>query len=418
MSRPLLRVIVLLLTVLTGFPAHADPPAGYYSPVDSLTQAALRTTLHEVIDDHIRFPYTSGNTDTWDILELADEDPDDPLSILDLYKNAIYSKAGGGNDFYQREHTWPNSYGFPNDVTSNYPYTDCHALFLADGSYNASRGNNPYRTCTAACTEKPTDANHGRGGGSGTYPGNSNWRTGSGSTGTWETWTGRRGDVARALFYMDVRYEGGTHGVTGAAEPDLILTDTESLITTSGGVNASVAYMGMLSALLAWNEADPVDDLERNRNDVVYSFQGNRNPFIDHPEWARCALAGDCGSFYTVTPCRVADTRNPDGPYGGPVMTSGVPRSFTLEGQCGIPATAEAVSVNITVVSPSADGHVTLYPGGQTPPQTSSINFAASQTRANNAILPLSADGMLAALPVLGAGQQVHFVIDVNGYFD
>jgi endonuclease I len=377
----------------------------------------LRATLHDAIDDHIRFPHTSDNTDTWDILELADEDPADPASILDLYKNTTYAKAGGGNDFYQREHTWPNSYGFPNDVTSNYPYTDCHALFLSDGSYNASRGNNPYRTCNSACNERATNLNHGRGGGSGTYPGNSNWRTGSGPTGTWETWNGRRGDVARALFYLDVRYEGGTHGVTGVSEPDLILTNNQTLITTSGGVNATVAHMGILSDLLAWHETDPVDDLERYRNNIVYSFQGNRNPFIDHPEWVRCGLLGDCGSFYTVTPCRVLDTRDADGPYGGPSLSSGATRLFTIEGQCGIPSTAESVSVNITVVSPTAGGHLSIFPGGQTPSQTSSINFSASQIRANNAILPLSAGGVLAVLPVLGFG-QVHLILDVNGYFD
>lgn len=99
--------------------------------------------------------------------------------------------------------------------------SDCHALFLADGGYNASRSNNPFRTCNPACTEKPTDLNNGQGGGSGVYPGNSNWRTGSGPTGMWETWIGRRGDVARALFYLDVRYEGGAHGGTGYAEPNL-----------------------------------------------------------------------------------------------------------------------------------------------------------------------------------------------------
>ena len=63
-------------------------------------------------------------------------------------------------------------------------------------------------------------------GGSGVYPGESNWTT----AGVWEAWAGRRGDVARALFYLDVRYEGGVHGVTGAAEPDLVLTDDPSLL--------------------------------------------------------------------------------------------------------------------------------------------------------------------------------------------
>ena len=124
------------------------------------------------------------------------------------------------------------------------------------------------------------------------------------------------------------------------------------------------------------------------------------------------------GSYYTVTPCRVVDTRDLEGPYGGPILSSGVPRLFTVEGECGIPSTASSVSVNITVVSPTAAGHLTLYPGGQTPPQTSTINFGAGQTRANNAILPLSAEGDISARPVVLGNGKVHLIIDVNGYFD
>ena len=139
--------------------------------------------------------------------------------------------------------------------------------------------------------ERTTLANNDQGGGSGEYPGNSNWRTGSGPSGTWETWIGRRGDVARALFYMDVRYEGGTHGETEDDEPDLILTDDQDLIVVTEG---PIAYMGILSVLLEWHVEDPVDDVERNRNDVVFSFQNNRNPFIDHPEWAACLFADEC----------------------------------------------------------------------------------------------------------------------------
>jgi endonuclease I len=273
----------------------SGPPPGYYDDVDAATMSFLRTTLHDTIDDHVRFPYTSGSTDTWDILELADQDPGNSANILDVYKNASYPKAGGNNN-YNREHTWPNSYGFPDDGASNYPYTDCHALFLSNSSYNSSRGNNPFRSCSSGCTERPTDLTNGQGGGTGIYPGNSNWRTGSGSTGSWETWRGRRGDVARALFYLDVRYEGGTHGETGVSEPDLILTNDASLIQTSGGVNAPVADMGILTTLLAWHVEDPVDDRERHRNQVVSEFQENRNPFIDHPEWVRCAFEGQCSN--------------------------------------------------------------------------------------------------------------------------
>lgn len=397
---------------------QAEPPAGYYDPLDPTSQAALRSSIHEVIDDHIKFPYTSSDVDTWNILELADQDPNDPGRILDVYKNVSHAKVGGGNSNYNREHTWPNSYGFPDDGPTNYPYSDCHVLFLSDIDYNALRGNNPFRFCAAGCSEQPTVQNNGAGGGTGTYPGNSNWGAGSGASGSWETWIGRRGDVARALFYMDIRYEGGTHGVTGVAEPNLILTDNQSLIVTSGGSNASTAYMGMLSDLIAWHYQDPVDDLERHRNETVASFQGNRNPFIDNPGLVLCALEGDCGSFYTVPPCRIADTRNPDGPYGGPGLASGTPRLFTIPGRCGIPASAEAVAVNVTVVGATGSGYLAFYPGDAQPGTTAAITFPPTIARSNNSMLTLSPAGVLGVQPFVGGNGQVHLILDVSGYVD
>jgi len=292
-------LVLALLTVLDS-PAGAQPPPDYYDSVDTSSREALRTTLHDVIDDHQRFPYTSTATDTWDILEAADQDPNLSSNILDVYRNASYPKAGGGNTNYTREHTWPKVYGFPDDGSDNYPYTDTHALFLCDDSYNYSRGYTLYRFCDANCLEKPTLLNDGQGGGEGFYPGNSNWREGSGRGGTWEIWIGRRGDVARALFYLDVRYEGDMHGVTGVEEPDLILTDKASLIQKSGGVNVAKAYMGMLSVLRTWHHQDPVDDRERRRNDEIYGYQGNPNPFIDHPEWVDI-LFPPCSAPNTAT---------------------------------------------------------------------------------------------------------------------
>lgn len=289
--------------------APADPPPNYYVTVDVSSAATLRTTLHAVIDDHTRIPYTSGGTDVWNVLELADEDPNNAANVLDVYRNASYTKFGAGNAFYDREHIWPNSYGFPDDGSQNYPYSDCHHLFICNSSYNSSRSNKPFDTCGAGCSEQITEVNDGAGGGSGVYPGNSNWTSGSGATGKWETWVGRRGDVARALFYSDVRYEGGTHGITGASEPDLILTDNTSLIAASNtGINESVAYMGILSTLLLWHAQDPVDDRELARNDVVYSFQGNRNPFIDHPEWVDCLFGSGCSGVAPAAPSGLTAT--------------------------------------------------------------------------------------------------------------
>ena len=292
--------LLALAAVALPTTALGQVPPGYYASVDASNASALRTTLHAVIDDHTRFPYTSSSTDTWDILEMADEDPTLSSNILDVYRNASYAKQGGGNSFYNREHSWPKSFGFPNDGSTNYPYTDCHALFLCDSGYNSSRSNKPFGTCSASCTEKATDVNAGQGGGTGTYPGNSNWTSGSLSSGTWEVWGSRRGDIARALFYLDLRYEGGTHGATGVSEPDLILTNDLSLVVASNtGSNESVAYMGSLSVLLQWHLDDPVDAVEEWRNDQVHDHQGNRNPFIDHPEWVACLFSGSCGSDTT-----------------------------------------------------------------------------------------------------------------------
>jgi endonuclease I len=284
----------LLLSASSVF-AQAE---GYYDTVDKSSSQAMRDSLHEIIDDHQRFPYTSSAIDTWDILEIADENQDNENQIITIYRNASYAKQGGGNSFYNREHSWPKSYGFPNDNSSNYPYTDTHHLFLADDGYNSSRSNKPYNYCHASCAEKVTETNNGRGGVGGDYPGDSNWTEGSLAQGIWEVWPGRRGDVARAQMYMDVRYEGGTHGVTGVAEPDLILTDNLDLIDQSNtGENESVAYMGMLSVLLQWHAEDPVDEIERQHHEAAASFQGNRNPFVDHPEWVDCVFGGVCKVF-------------------------------------------------------------------------------------------------------------------------
>jgi len=287
-----------ILSVLLLAPAAnlmGAEPDGYYDLIDSSSSASLKQTLHEVIDDHLRFPYTSDTTDTWDIINLADEDPLNPANVLEIYHNASYTKIAGGTGAYNREHSWPKSYGFPNDVLSNYPYTDVHHLFAADASYNSSRGNLPYRQCDANCLEKPTLFTNGEGGGTGFYPGNSNWRRDTGEDRIWQTWRGRQGDVARALFYMSVRYEGGVHAVTGYDEPDLELTDDMTLLRTFSSNTPGLVYMGALSDMLQWHINDPVDDKERRRNDIVFSFQGTRNPFVDHPEWVACVFGTTCG---------------------------------------------------------------------------------------------------------------------------
>jgi hypothetical protein len=110
----------------------------------------------------------------------------------------------------------------------------------------------------------------------------------------------------------------------------------------------------------------------------------------------------------------VIDTRNKDGPLGGPALIGGTARSFAIAGLCGIPASAAAVSVNVTITAPSADGHLTFYPAGSPPPLVSTINYRAGQTRANNAILLLGASGDF-TVSCAGTG-TVDFILDVNGY--
>jgi len=289
---------LLLSWLLLGLAWNAapGPPAGYYDTADTSSPAALRSSLHAIIAVSVKIPYTSSSTDTWDVLEQADQDPEVSNHILDVYRNRSYVKYGGGNNYYNREHTWPKSYGFPDDGASNKPYTDCHHLFLCDIGYNSDRGNRVYDWCTSGCSVRAADDYEGQSG--------DNLMGGS-SPGEWETWPGRRGDVARALLYMDVRYEGDN------GEPDLRLTDDLALITASAtGNNEAVAYMGILSTLLEWNQEDPVDDRERNRNDVVYTYQHNRNPFIDHPEWVNIVWYDEIGTGVETPPAAVAGIEN------------------------------------------------------------------------------------------------------------
>ena len=117
-----------------------------------------------------------------------------------------------------------------------------------------------------------------------------------------------------------------------------------------------------------------------------------------------------------MTPCRVIDTRNPNGPLGGPALVAGTDRFFQLVGRCGIPSTARAVAVNVAVTQPAGLGHLTSYPAGSSLPQVALINYRAGQTRANNATLSLGAAEALLIRCAQSSG-TVHLILDVNGYF-
>jgi hypothetical protein len=118
--------------------------------------------------------------------------------------------------------------------------------------------------------------------------------------------------------------------------------------------------------------------------------------------------------FYPLAPCRIADTRNPDGPFGGPIVAFGVARSFPIPaGGCGVPSTAAAYSLNLTVVPSGALQYLTTWPTGSQQPLVSTLNSFDGSVVANAAIVPAGTGG---AISVFTAG-QTHVIIDINGYF-
>jgi hypothetical protein len=134
-------------------------------------------------------------------------------------------------------------------------------------------------------------------------------------------------------------------------------------------------------------------------------------------EFKVLSAAGSGLRFHVLSPCRVVDTRATAGPLGGPALAAASDRAFPVRSTCGIPATAQALAVNVTVVEPSAAGNLRLHPGGTAVPPTSTINYTAGQVRANSAVVPLSAAGELAAFAGQASG-SVHLIVDVSGYFE
>jgi hypothetical protein len=122
--------------------------------------------------------------------------------------------------------------------------------------------------------------------------------------------------------------------------------------------------------------------------------------------------------YFALTPCRVADTRNPNGTNGGPAMAGNGPaRNFRMQGNCGVPSGAAAVTINVTIAAPSGGGFLTIWPSGGAQPTVSTINFTSADTAlANGAIVPLSANTDDLSIFFGGTG-TVHVILDVTGYF-
>ena len=121
--------------------------------------------------------------------------------------------------------------------------------------------------------------------------------------------------------------------------------------------------------------------------------------------------------FHILTLCRVIDTRKPNGAVGGPALAANRARTFPVAGACGIPSNAIAVSVNSTVIGPSARGNLQIYPGNTAPPLTSAVSFSAGRTSANNGIVVLATDGRGTIGVNNNSAGTADFVLDVNGYY-
>ena len=122
--------------------------------------------------------------------------------------------------------------------------------------------------------------------------------------------------------------------------------------------------------------------------------------------------------FYTVPPCRVLDSRLVAGPWAGAPLAGGQQRDLAIGAACGIPMTAQAVSINVTAVDATADGHLRLFPAGGPLPTSSVVNFRIGLTRANNAIVQLGSAAAITVYSGQAAPGAVHVVVDVNGWFE
>ncbi|MGY6561323.1 MAG: endonuclease I family protein [Luteibaculaceae bacterium] len=253
------RFLLLSLLLLFYYTGLAQAPIKYYKKADGLAGIELKKKLHVLIKDHTTFPYTSKNTDVWDLTKETEQDSLNPEHIILLYTGASVNGAqeyNGGNG-WTREHTWPKSRG--DFGTRAGAGTDMHHMTAETARANSTRNNRHFDWCTQCIPLM--------------HNGDS---TGSFYDAVQYSFLPRaevRGDIARMMFYMAVRYEGGEN------EPDLELVVQYDTL----GQRSKAPLLGNLETLLQWHEQDPVDARERRRNEVVFKYQGNRNPFIDFP---------------------------------------------------------------------------------------------------------------------------------------
>ena len=245
---------VALCTLAVGqatVSAQFAPPATYYNNASGQTGSALRTALHDIIDAHTKLSYSA----VWTALQVIDENPTSTTNIRCIYSNRFLPKSDRDGSssaavVWNREHSWPKSFGFN---TESWPaYTDIHHLYACEKNINSTRNNCYFEDTTGTAYQVFNVTNQ------------FNYRSGE----KFQPWAEVKGDMARSMFYMDVRYNGDT-----ANEPDCVLGTS---IPTVGQ-----ARMANLTTLISWHNGDPVNDRERRRNHLIYTnYQGNRNPFI------------------------------------------------------------------------------------------------------------------------------------------
>ena len=194
---------------------------------------------------------------------------------------------------------------------------------------------------------------------------------------------------------------------------------TAVVLTGTDFVNgATVSFGGTASGSVTFNSSTSVTATAPAHAAGAVAVQ------VSNPDSQSDSLAAAytylAPGYFTLTPCRVVDTRDPNGTYGGPALAHGVVRAFPVAGQCGVPASAKSLTVNVTIVSPTTVGSLNLFATGITPPLTSVLNFSGAQTRANNAVVAIDGPtpGSLSVLPSMSAGASVAFILDVTGYFE
>jgi endonuclease I len=268
---------ILLASFFRMAPLIAQP-TGYYNGTENKQGEDLKAALNDIISGHTVYSYFYAK----EIFKLSDADPDNPANIIEIYTGRSWPNDdyGSGGDQLNREHVWAKSHG---NFGDKQPMDgDVHNLKPSDASVNTDKSNLDY---DMGGTQHPEAT--------GCYYTDHNW----------EPRDEDKGDIARIIFYMDTRYEGEN------GEMDLTAVDEVDTYP--------YPKHGKLSTLLQWNLQDPPDAFERNRNNVIYSYQHNRNPFIDNPYFAE--LIWNSGALSTVA---VADVhQSPEVPHAGEQIT-------------------------------------------------------------------------------------------------